>query len=296
MDNEFSRFHPIVQFLYFFSVILFTMFIREPFFLGVSFLISLVYAVYLGRKKAFKSIICFLFPMFLLIALINPLFNHGGVTIMAYFPDGNPFTLESLIYGAVSGFLFSSTMMWCMCLRYTMTSDKVIYLFGRVAPKLSLLISMILRFIPKLSEQFRQVRNARHCIGKDINDGSPIERLSNTVRILSSMIQWSMENSIDTADSLKSRGYGLPNRTSFSLFHIEKRDVIIISLITVFDICMFAGYFRGTLEFDYFPMISELEYHTELVILYAVYIALCIIPLTIDIREDRKWKLIQSKI
>ena len=144
IKSEFGRFHPVVQFVYFTSVIFFAMFIREPVFVGISLVFSLAYSVHLGEKRALKAVFWFIVPMFVLIAVINPLFNHAGVTIWFYLPDGNPFTMESLVYGIVSGGLFSCTMLWCICLRYIMTSDKVIYLFGRVAPKLSLLISMIL--------------------------------------------------------------------------------------------------------------------------------------------------------
>ena len=174
-----------------------------------------------------------------------------------------------------------------------MTSDKVIYLFGRTAPKLSLLISMILRFIPKLSAHFREVRYARKNIGMDMTDGNFKERIANGVRIISGMLQWVMENSIDTANSLESRGYGLSKRTSFSLFRIEKRDIVTISVTLICDICMIWGYFGGILEFDYFPMISELKLNLSLIL---VYMILCIMPLTVDLTEERKWRYTELKI
>ena len=293
IKSEFARFHPTVQFIYFSSVIFFAMFIREPVFLGISLVFSVIYSAYLGQRNILKALLLFIVPMFVLIAVINPLFNHGGVTILFYLPDGNPFTRESLIYGFVSGGLFSVTMLWCICLRYIMTSDRIIYLFGRIAPKLSLLISMILRFIPKLSSHFREVRNARKSIGRDITDGNFRERISNGVRIVSAVIQWAMENSIDTADSLESRGYGLARRTSFSLFRFEKRDFGILLIISLCDICVLWGYFSGDLEFDYFPMISEIKWNLPLT---AVYLVLCIMPLILDISEDLKWKYTESKI
>ncbi|MBE7055615.1 MAG: energy-coupling factor transporter transmembrane protein EcfT, partial [Ruminococcaceae bacterium] len=41
-------------------------------------------------------------PALLLMALINPAFNHEGVTILYYLPGGNPLTLESVYYGFLS--------------------------------------------------------------------------------------------------------------------------------------------------------------------------------------------------
>ena len=293
IKSEFGRFHPVVQFVYFTSVIFFAMFIREPVFVGISLVFSLAYSVYLGEKRALKAVFWFIVPMFVLIAVINPLFNHAGVTIWFYLPDGNPFTMESLVYGIVSGGLFSCTMLWCICLRYIMTSDKVIYLFGRIAPKLSLLISMILRFVPKLSAHFREVRHARKNIGRDMTDGNFKERISNCVRIISAMLQWVMENSVDTANSLESRGYGLGKRTSFSLFRFEKRDFFILAVICLCDICMIWGYFAEELEFDYFPMISEVGFNLPLILMYVM---LGVMPLALDFTEERKWRYTELKI
>ena len=127
--SEFGRFHPTVQFVYFTSVIFFSMFIREPVFIGISLIFAVLYSIYLGGKRALKAIFAFIMPMFLLIAIINPLFNHAGVTIWFYLPDGNPFTEESLVYGLAAGGMFSTILMWCLCLRYTIRSDGVLRLF-----------------------------------------------------------------------------------------------------------------------------------------------------------------------
>lgn len=295
MKSTFSEFHPIVQLVFFSSVLTLTMFIRQPVFLTISIVTSFIYAFHLGSRKAVKAAVFYILLMFVLISAINPLFNHAGVTILLYLPDGNPLTFESIVFGAVSALMLSSVIFWCMSMRIIMTSDRIIYLFGRIAPKLSLLISMILRFIPKLSARFREVRAARRSIGQDIHNGNIFRRLSNAVKIFSSMLQWSMENSIDTADSLKSRGYGLPHRTSFTLFHFEKRDAAVIVLMIGCDIAIIAANINGLLSFDYFPFISEIQFGT-VTIFYILYFFLCIVPFIIDKKGDRKWKALRSQI
>ncbi len=295
LKNTFSEFHPTVQLVFFTSVLTLTMFIRQPVFLTISIGTSFLYAYYLGRGKALKTTLFYILPMFVLISAINPLFNHAGVTILFYLPDGNALTLESIIFGAVSALMLSSVILWCMSMRLIMTSDRMIYLFGRIAPKLSLLISMILRFIPKLASRFQQVRAARRSIGRDVNSGNLFRRMSNAVKIFSSMLQWAMENSIDTADSLKSRGYGLPHRTSFTLFHFEKRDAAVMIFMLACDTAITAANVSGMLTFDYFPSVSEIQFGT-VTIFYIIYTVLCIIPLMIDKKGDKKWKALRSQI
>lgn len=296
MRSVFSEYHPTANFVYFTCVLLFTMFITNPVILAVSFVSSFFYSMYLGGTKTLKISLKAIFPMFLLVMIINPLFNHNGATILGYFSDGNPFTLESVVYGFVSAFLMSSVMLWFLCINKIITSDKIIYLFGRISPVLSLLISMILRFIPKFKTQFQLVRAAQHCIGKDVSDGTIFQRIKNAVRIFSIMILWSMENSLQTADSMKSRGYGLSHRTAYSPYRFEKRDGIFLIFMFLCTIIVLWGALNGNLDFYYFPLVSNINTDIYSLIFYVVYLIMCVIPLILDIKENRKWKYIQSKI
>ncbi len=272
------------------------MFINNPIILVISVVSSVLYTIYLNKLKALSFLLKAVLPMFFLISFINPLFNHRGATIVFYFYDGNPFTLESLIYGLVSAFMMSSVMMWFSCINEIMTSDKIIYLFGRIAPSFGLLISMTLRFIPQFKNQFKCVRSAQKCIGRDISDGNIFQRIKNAIRIISIIILWLSETSIQKSDSMKSRGYGLPKRTSFSPHRFEKRDIIFIVVLILFSSCILVGVVNGYMEFYYFPIISDISLDIYSIIIYCAYFMICLIPLLLDIKEDRKWKYIQSKI
>ena len=54
------------------------------------------------------------------------------------------------------------------------------------------------------------------------------------MNILSILVTWILEDSIDTADSMNARGYGLNGRTSFSIYRLDKRDKIILLIIVLF--------------------------------------------------------------
>lgn len=291
-SRAFGGVHPVVQSGFFTSVMLFTMLVPQPVILLTSFACSLTYGFFVGGKGSRRSFLRLILPSSALVCIINPLFNHAGVTILFYLPDGNPFTLESVIYGLVSGCMFSSVMLWCLCLRFTMTSDRVIYLFGRVTPKLGLLLSMIMRFIPQLASQFRRVRSARRCLGRDINQGNIIRRTANFVRILSSVIGWSMEHSLITADSMKSRGYGLGRRTSYTIFRFERRDVILLFLTIFLSAAVICGCIGGVGDFFYFPAVSQVGAGALDILTYIAFALLCVFPFIIDLKEGRKWNAI----
>lgn len=293
--DTFSSFHPIVNFLYYGLVMGFSMFFMHPVCLAVSFASALAYNIYLDRERSVKFSLLFIFPVILMAAILNPAFNHEGVTILTYLPSGNVLTLESIAYGIGAATMLASIIIWFSNYSKTMTSDKFVYLFGRIIPALSLVLSMTLRFVPKFKEQFSAVREAQQCIGRDISNGSIFFRAKNLVTIFSVMVTWSMENAIETADSMKSRGYGLEGRTAFSIYHFDRRDKAALLWLGFCGVFIFSGACYGGLFFRYYPSIKGVTAEPFSVALMAVYFALCITPVTVNIKEDSKWKSLKSE-
>ena len=294
--DAFSAFHPIVNFFYFALVIGFAMFFMHPVCLLISFLGSLAYAIYLSGQKAVRFALWYMLPLMLFAAVINPAFNHEGVTILTYLPTGNPLTLESILYGLGAVAMLVTVLLWFRCYTQVMTSDKFVYLFGRVIPALSLILSMTLRFVPRFTAQFRIVKEAQLCVGRNSAEGSVWKRLRIMVKIFSIMITWSLENAIETADSMKSRGYGLKGRTAFSIYRWTDRDKAALLWLTFCGLYIFAGAIAGALEFQYFPMIYKLEFTPVSVSFFVVYGALCVTPVIINRREDLLWKRLKSEM
>lgn len=96
-------------------------------------------------------------PLMLLTAVLNPLFNHRGLTILCWLPGGNPLTLEAIAYGIAAAGMLAAAISWFYCLNRVFTTDKFVWLFGRIIPFLSLLVSMTLRFVPQFTARARAV-------------------------------------------------------------------------------------------------------------------------------------------
>mgnify|MGYP000941587519 CR=1 FL=1 len=294
--DAFSGFHPAVNFIYFALVLAFSMTFMHPACLGVSLACALAYNIYLNGRKALRFNLRYMLPLFLLAAVLNPAFNHQGGTILLYLKSGNPLTLESIIYGLAAGVMLVSVISWFSCFNAVMTSDKFIYLFGRAAPSLSLLLSMTLSFIPKFKAQIKAVSEAQKCVGRDVSSGSVLRRARNGMTILSIMVTWALENAIETADSMKSRGYGLQGRTAFSIYRFHKRDLRALIFMLICGIYIALGAVLGGLKWQYFPFIKGVGLGPYTLSIFLVYFALCISPVAINILEDRKWKALQSAI
>lgn len=292
--DAFSSFHPLINMLYFALVIGCAMLLTHPACLGISLACGLAYSIYLNGKKAVRFNLLYMLPMFVAAALINPAFSHAGATILTYLPSGNPLTLESITYGIAAATMLATVISWFSCYSAVMTSDKFVYLFGRIIPSLSLILSMTLRFAPRFKAQLKVISTAQKCIGRDAASGSVFGRARNAITILSVMVTWALENAIETADSMKSRGYGLPGRTAFSIYRFDRRDRATLIIILICGVYIAIGRLMGGLYWRYFPTVRGVEAGVYHISLLCAYLAMCSAPMAINISEDIKWKAIRS--
>ena len=295
MRDSFSCHHPLVNLVFFAEVLGFAMFLLHPLCLAVSLLCGLAYALCLNGKKALGLCLKGILPMMVFTALLNPVFNHEGATILTWLPSGNPLTLESILYGFAAAAMLAAVVLWFSCFNAVITSDKFVYLFGRIIPALSLVLSMALRFVPRFLQQLKVVTRAQKCIGKDPTRGGLLHRARCAGGILSTMISWALENGIDTADSMKSRGYGLPGRSAFSIYRFDKRDKQTMTLLLALGASVLAGAALDGLSWRYFPTIRWSTTPVSVLTLCA-YLLLCALPIILNRKEDRKWNALRSKI
>ena len=292
--DAFSSYHPAVNFLYFGLVLFFTMCFLHPACLLLSLAAALRYAVCLNGRRAVRRSLRYLLPAALLAALINPAFNHQGATILTYLPSGNPLTLESIAYGLAAAALLSAVVTWFSCYTAVMTSDKFVYLFGRVIPALSLVLSMALRFVPRFQVQARAVSQAQRCVGRDVSDGSLLQRLRNGVTILSILLTWCLENALEMADSMKSRGYGLPGRTAFSIYRLDDRDQAALWWLGALGGYILSMWGAGGFACRYFPTFRLAPRDGWSLSGLLAFGLLCLTPVIINRREDRQWTRLRS--
>ena len=296
MHDSFAEYHPFVNFIYFALVISFSLVLTHPLAQGIAFLSAIIYLRSVSGKESIQFLLKYCIPMVGITAFVNPAFNHEGMTILRYFSNGNPLTLESILYGFSSGILLVTILLWFTSFHRVMTSDKFIYLFGKVIPALSLVLSMTLRFVPRLKTQMNTVAESQKCIGRDVSNGSLWSRMKTAALIFSITLTWSLENAIETADSMKSHGYGLKGRSAYSIYCFEERDKYVLIWFLFCFLFVIAGTILMAFGFRYFPNIRYAALDESTIPFYLVYFSLCITPVVINWKEERKWKTIYSNM
>ena len=290
--KSFETFHPIVLFSFFVAAIGLSMFFMHPVYLVITIFSAISLNIALRRQPFLKDWKLYV-PLFFLMAIINPMISHNGQLVLLYI-NGNALTVEAIMYGIAIATMIVAIMLWFSCYNVMMTSDKFIYLFGKVSPTLSLTLSISLRLVPRFKHQLAQIVQAQKVIGMDYTAGSLWHRIKCTVRILSILITWALDNAIDTADSMKARGYGVKKRTAFSLFIFERRDGYILAIIILLFLSNLAASVIGTTAFYFYPTFGVIKWDIVSILFYSSYFILLSIPLAIEIRGALKWRSLKS--
>lgn len=288
---NFSSLHPAVLFLYFLSVMLVSMFTSNPI-IGILSLIGAAAFVFVRKKGkvGFKAYIL----IFILISVTNPLFSHKGETTLFFF-NGNPVTLEAFLYGVNTAVILIAVILWFSGFNSIMTEDKLLFLFGKAAPKITLLISSALRFIPLLKNQADKIRASSKAMGSYSSD-KWLDKLKATAGVYSVLITWALENAIDTGASMKARGYGLKGRTHYSVYKFTKNDAFYLIMIAVLDTAVIIGLSLGELDFSFYPRLPDITPAVWGVAAFTAFALLALLPAIDALKEELGWKYYRSKI
>lgn len=287
----FSDSNPIAAALYFLAVTGIAMFSANPVISALS-LVGAVVTFVLQTDEKKLSVHLFSAVLFVVTALVNPLVSHNGATVLFVVND-SPITLEALIYGVCTAVMIIAVLYWFSSFSLIMTTDKLLYLFGALSPKLALTLSMALRFVPLFGTQIKKVHASQKALGL-YNDNNIIDSFKGGMRIFSIMVTWALENGIITADSMTARGYGTGKRSHFSVFRFKTEDIIIMCSVLVLSAVTLYGIIDA--EFSFYPHFSVSKISAKTVTGYISYGLMILLPIIIGVREELKWKYLKSKI
>ena len=131
---------------------------------------------------------------------------------------------------------------------------------------------------------------------KNINDTNFLSKAKILAKTLSVGFNYALEDSIERADSMKSRGYTLSGRSAYCRYTFTVRDMIFTLLCLIFGAYCIIGIYRGAMYSNYFPSIIFGDISIYSLRVFLSYFLLCSLPIIIHIREEILWKAIQSKI
>lgn len=294
MKNPFDFYHPATVLCYFLFVIPLSIVLFHPVFASVSFLCAAAASlVTAGLKKTGAAMkLCLILSA--VIILFNTVFNDNGATVWFRF-SGRQILLEGFLYGLCSALVLGSVVLWFNCYTAAVDSDRFLYLFGGIFPNAALLISMTFSQTQIIYSKAAQIDDAQKGLYAQTAKGLR-KRILLAGRKISALLDWALEDSIETADSMHSRGYATGKRTKMKFYFFSRRDIAFaIPALALFALSL-VFIARGYADFNYYPFADTIGFSPVQSAAYAVYLLLLMFPLFAAIRESVTWRLSRSEI
>ena len=230
-----------------------------------------------------------LLTMSSLIILLNPFLVSRGTNILFYF-RGKQVTLEASLYGVVMALSIAAIIILFISFNMILNGNKFLYIFSRVLPKLAFLSMLAIRFAPLLRLRLSEIADVQRVRGVDIKTGSIRNRAKSGMILLQILLTWSLEEALETANSMQARGYGTGKRSAYLPFLWGKRDIVWLSIIIfLFGACLSGG-LLGYGKIYIYPALGTLQFYPLDWLFLLFLIILATFPLIVEGGERIRWK------
>lgn len=295
MTRGIRSYHPFVLFLYYLLVITGLMLYQHPIYLFIAIMLIILFNYLLDHGRQLKKWYWPIALMSLFILIFTPIFNRRGNHILFYLFD-NPVMLEAIIQGLMIALAIASILAIFVTFNIVLPADKFLFLFSKLVPQWALLIMLSMRFVPLLQRKVKNMEDIQTVKGLSLKQGSIRQRAKNGMQLIQMLLTGSLEDSIQTADSMTARGYGLQKRSNYQAYEMKRRDwLALFYLISLSTILLF-GWQMNLAELQ---LLSELgpiwegNLQTALLIIWTLLIGF---PIVAEGKEVIKWKFYQQKI
>lgn len=254
----FTATHPAVIFGCLAVVIGLTMCSMHPVLVGLALAGSFVCAALVRGVRAACVTLVVCVPVVLVVAVVNVLVSAQGSTTLLQL-GMTTYYVEALVYGLVSGCMLAAVILWFSLFSELMTSDRILTLFGNVAPVVSLMVSMVLRLVPQFVSRGREASQARGAtVGGSVRSACD-SGSQGAFNLMNTLVSWGLEDSVVRGDSMRARGYesGV-RRTTYQRYQFTLDDRVSLAVIVLVGVAAGVGAWHACAGFSFYPALSVL--------------------------------------
>ncbi len=287
MISFFSKLHPTVLFLYFFMSVAAVMSFNNPVISALSLICASACTVVLFGRQALGRL-GFSVIIIAVVSAFNFLFAHYGNDVLFTFKNTD-FTLEALFFGFNQGMVISAALLWFTAMGKCVDSEKLVYLF-RFAPKIALMLSMILGFIPRFLKKQKEIREARLALNGGEASKGVKGKMSAAVNDLSALTNYALEGSIITANSMTARGYN-PRVIRGGRYRFKTDDFVFLFVSASLFAFVLVQKVIGNLSFVFEPDIYIKRLSVPAAVCFFIF---GLMPVVTDLWRTFSWKRSRS--
>ena len=281
-SHAFDLFHPAVALAYCGVALVFAMCAMQPVYLLLTLTGQLVWRAQLVGVRRALGALAWQLPLVTLIAVANALFVASGSTEL-FRLGSRAFYLESLCYGACQGLMLAGVLVAFANAATVLSADKVMALLGNATPTVALMVSMTLRLVPSFVRRGAEIRStARACTAARVEASGCVRE---SMRLATVLMGWGMEDSLEVADAMRSRGWGAASkRTTYQRTRFRATDAAALALVGALALSAALSATAACASFSFYPHVAGWAPWFS----YAPYVAFLAVPIVAE-RGGRSW-------
>jgi energy-coupling factor transport system permease protein len=284
----FRSLHPIVILVYYAGGITFGMLLFHPLVLLAGWGAAVIVNLHMDEGREWRKWSPPMLTGVILIMLMNPILSHRGRTVLYYLGD-IPITLESVVYGVTLAISMLNLLTFFVTYRLVMTEQKFLFLFTRVSPKAALIAMMAMGLVPRLRRRMQELILIQRTRGVTVTEGSLAHRARSGARLVGTLLSWTLEDALQTADSMQARGYGTGARSSYLGFRFRMRDGLTLAGFAGCAALLISAWWSGHGFMVIYPRLGSFALSLGDVLALAAYILYLLLPLGWEWRDRGAW-------
>ena len=283
--TAFDAVHPAVAAVYVVFTLGLTMFSMQPVLICLALAGALAYGCCARGWRSCLQSLRWQLPLVALVAVANPLFVSSGSTEL-FRIGSRAVYMEAFAYGCAMGGLLVASVLWFQAAGNLLGFEAVMSLFGNAAPTVALMVSMCMRLIPRFVRQGKQIAAVQDVVLEEGGDGSRAggaAAVRARLRQSTVLMGWVMEDSLQTADAMRARGWGAGRRSTYSRYRFTAADGWAVAALAAGGVLCAVLAFEATSQYSFYPAMSSLVAWWG----YAPYAAWMLLPTVLHLLEGR---------
>ncbi len=279
----FEFYHPVVAISYVATVLAMTMCAVHPIVVLLSAFAAYVLTGILAGKEALRRAILWQLGAVAFITLLNALFSGNGQTVLADL-GGLRITLEALVYGLTLGLLLVGLIQWFSVFSRLVGEGDIFALLAGRLPTMTLALTMTMRLVPLMAKRAQAIAAVQHANQPAANGF--VATVRGRARQISVLMGWSMEESLESADSMRARCWGFwrkrgMRRTSYRSRRMRPRDAAALLLLVALVVLCALTLPQALAGWTFYPHLGSLGLEAGYVAFFLLlaYPAFLVLPM-----------------
>ncbi len=118
-----------------------------------------------------------------------------------------------------------------------------------------------------------------------------MERVKNGMQLLQVLLICSLEDALQTADSMQARGFGVTKRTTYIRYRMEKRDWYTLSYLSILFIVAIICSTYGGGKLIIYPRVESILFQQYDGMMFGVFTMFISLPIIMEGREWLWWRM-----